>query len=58
MAKQKPDKFGYIIGKMYSHKGAQYQYQGPLRDGRLQFSRFSDSEPIKMTVKIAKEYFG
>lgn len=57
MAKDRTDKYGFEGGKMYSHQGARYQYQYPCEDGRLQFMRFHDAEIVKMTVKLAKEYF-
>ncbi len=58
MPKLEADKHGFIPCKVYKYKGAQFQYQGALDDGRLQFSRMSDGEPVKMSPQLAKEYFG
>lgn len=58
MAKLEPDKNGFISAKVYKYRGVQFQYQGVIDDGRLQFSRMTDGEPLKMSKKLAKEYFG
>lgn len=57
MAKLDPDKYGYILCKVYKYEGVQFQYQGVCDDGRLQFSNMDTGIPNKMSIKLAKEYF-
>ena len=58
MPKQQPDQHGFIPCKVYKYQGLKFQYQGALDDGRVQFSRLSDGEDLKMSIKLAKECFG